>query len=302
MEARRRLTQRARREELVFYLCVLPWIIGFVGLQLGPMISSVFFSLTAYNIIMPWRWLGLANYKEILTDQYFWISLRVTSIYSVGSVAANMFTSLFVASILNRDIKGLSWFRTLYYLPSVVSGVAVSMLWMYIFNPEFGILNYLLWEVFGIRGPSWIYSETWALPSLILMGLWGIGGGIIIYLAGLQGIPTELYEAAEIDGAGGWRKLLHITLPMMSPVIYFQLVMGIIGSFQVFTQAYVMTQGGPHWATLFYVLYLYRNAFETFRMGYASALAWVLFAILVTLTLLVTRSASSWVHYEESVN
>ncbi len=302
MAARAKLTRRARIEEIVFYLCILPWVVGFVVFQLGPMLSSLFYSFTAYNIIMPWRWIGLSNLKEIATDHFFWQSLKVTSIYSAGSVVLNMCASLLVAMILNRDIKGLSWFRTLYYLPSVISGVSIAMLWMYIFNPEFGILNYLLWHLFHIQGPAWIYSEIWALPSLVLMGLWGIGGGIIIYLAGLQGIPTELYEAAEIDGANGWQRLLHITLPMMSPVIYFQLIMGIIGSFQIFTQAYVMTQGGPHYATFFYVLYLYYNAFRDFRMGYASAQAWVLFLILVSLTVLVTRTASSWVHYEEDVN
>jgi len=265
-------------------------------------LSSIFYSFTSYNIIMPWRWIGLSNYAEMASDRLVWQSLKVTSIYSVGSVTLNMVASMFVAMVLNRNIKGLSWFRTLYYLPSVISGVSVSMLFMYIFNPEFGILNYLLWHLFHIQGPAWIYSEVWAIPSFVLMGLWGIGGGIIIYLAGLQGIPTELYEAAEIDGAGGWKQFLHITLPMMSPVIYFQLIMGIIGSFQVFTQAYVMTQGGPHYATWFYVLYLYYNAFRDFRMGYASAQAWVLFILLVSLTILVTRTASSWVHYEESVN
>jgi len=302
MVARARLTKRARREEFVFYLCILPWIIGFLSFQFGPMLSSIFYSFTSYNIIMPWRWIGLSNYAEMASDRLVWQSLKVTSIYSVGSVTLNMVASMFVAMVLNRNIKGLSWFRTLYYLPSVISGVSVSMLFMYIFNPEFGILNYLLWHLFHIQGPAWIYSEVWAIPSFVLMGLWGIGGGIIIYLAGLQGIPTELYEAAEIDGAGGWKQFLHITLPMMSPVIYFQLIMGIIGSFQVFTQAYVMTQGGPHYATWFYVLYLYYNAFRDFRMGYASAQAWVLFILLVSLTILVTRTASSWVHYEESVN
>jgi multiple sugar transport system permease protein len=200
--------------------------------------------------------------------------------------------------MLNRDIKGVAWFRTIFYLPSVISGVAVSLLWMWIFNPDFGILNHLLWKFFRIQGPAWIASEEWVIPSLIIMSLWGIGGGIVIYLAGLQGIPTELYEAAEIDGAGGWRKLINITLPMISPVIFFNLVMGIIGSFQVFTQAYVMTNGGPNNASLFMVLYLYRNAFQYFSMGYASAIAWILFMIIMALTMLVFKSSPMWVYYE----
>ncbi len=197
-----------------------------------------------------------------------------------------------------RASHGSDLANRILYLPSVISGVAVSLLWMWIFNSDFGLLNYLLWKLFRIEGPAWIMNKHWVVPSLIMMSLWGIGGGIVIYLARLQGIPTELYEAAEIDGANGWQRLLHITIPMMTPVIFFNLIMGVINSFQVFTQAYVMTGGGPHNASLFYVLYLYRNAFKYFRMGYASALAWILFLMLLLLTLLVLKSASWWVYYE----
>jgi multiple sugar transport system permease protein len=289
---------QARREERYFYLFISPWLIGFLALTAGPIIASLFFSFTIYDAIQSPRWNGVQNYVEMVKDELFWQSLKVTSIYSVGSVALGILASMAIALLLNRNIRGLAVFRTVFYLPSVISGVAVSLLWMWIFNSDFGMLNYLLWKIFRIQGPAWIMNKYWVLPSLILMSLWGIGGGIVIYLARLQGIPTELYEAAEIDGAGGWRKLTDITLPMMTPVVFFNLIMGIIGSFQVFTQAYVMTGGGPYYASLFYVLHLYRNAFKYFRMGYASSLAWVLFLILLGLTLVVIKSASLWVYYE----
>lgn len=185
-------------------------------------------------------------------------------------------------------------------MPSVISGVAVALLWMWIFNPEFGVLNFLLWKLFHIQGPAWLMSEEWVIPALIIMSLWGIGGDIVIYLAGLQGIPTELYEAAEIDGANSFNKFLNITIPMMSPVLLFTLIMGIINSFQVFTQAYVMTRGGPHYASLFYVLYIYQNAFQFFSMGYASALSWILFLIILALTFLIFKSSPLWVYYEST--
>lgn len=298
MSRRRRMDRQARREERYFFLFIAPWLIGFLVFFLGPTIASLYWSFTTYDVITPPRWSGLANYASLVADRLFWQALKVTARYSVGSVALGIVVSLAIALLLNRNIRGVAVFRTIFYLPAVISGVAVSLLWLWIFNPDFGIVNYLLWAVFRIQGPGWVYSEQWALPSLVLMSLWGVGGEIVIYLAGLQGIPTELYEAAEIDGAGGWSRLMRITVPMMTPVIFFQLIMGIIGSFQVFTQAYVMTQGGPHYATWFYVLYLYKNAFERFSMGYASAMAWVLFVLLVGLTALVFKSAGFWVYYE----
>lgn len=289
---------QARREERYFYLFISPWIIGFLVFTAMPIGASLLYSFSLYDVITPMRWIGVSNYAKMFQDELFRQALKVTSIYSGGSVTLSIVAALTVAIVLNRNIRGLSLFRTLFYLPSVISGVAVSLLWMWLFNPDFGLINYFLWELFRIRGPAWIYSREWAVPSLILMSLWGIGGGIVIYLARLQGIPTELYEAAEIDGAGAWRRLSSITLPLMTPVIFFQLIMGIISSFQVFTQAYVMTAGGPGYATLFYVLYLYRNAFKYYQMGYASALAWVLFIILLALTLLVVRTSRHWVYYE----
>jgi multiple sugar transport system permease protein len=294
----RKIGRQALREERYFYLFVSPWLIGFIVFMTGPVLASLFFSFNYYDVVTPPRWNGLGNYVNLFADDLFWQALKVTAIYSVGSVALGIVASLGIALLLNRNIRGVAVFRTIFYLPSVISGVAVSLLWMWILNSDFGILNYLLWKIFRIEGPSWIMSRQWVIPSMIIMSLWGIGGSIVIYLARLQGIPTEFYEAAEIDGAGSWRKLTNITLPLMTPVIFFNLITGIIGSFQVFTQAYVITDGGPNNASLFYVLYLYRNAFKYWKMGYASALAWVFFLILLVLTALVFRASSRWVYYE----
>ncbi|NPV81112.1 MAG: sugar ABC transporter permease [Firmicutes bacterium] len=294
----RRLTRLARQEEKYMYLFISPWLIGFILFVGGPIVASLFFSFCNYDVVRPPIWTGLRNYLQLVADPLFWQSLKVTALYSIVSVPLNLMVSLAIAILLNQNVQGLTVFRTIFYMPSVISGVAVSLLWMWIFNPEFGIFNSLLWQVFHIQGPGWIMSEKWVLPAFIIMGLWGIGGGIVIYLAGLQGIPTELYEAAEIDGANPWYRFWRITLPMMSPVIFFNLIMGIISSFQIFTQAYVMTGGGPHYASLFYVLYVYRNAFSYFNMGYASALSWILFLIILGLTLIVFKSSPLWVHYE----
>ena len=290
----------AKKEELYFYLCISPWIIGFLIFIAGPIFCLSIFSFCNYDVVTSPDWVGIQNYKRLFSDPLFWQSLKVTSYYSLVSVPLGIALSLIIAILLNQNIRGLAWFRTIYYMPSVISGVAVSLLWMWIFNPEFGILNFLLWKLFHIQGPAWLMSEEWVIPALIIMSLWGIGGDIVIYLAGLQGIPTELYEAAEIDGANSFNKFLNITIPMMSPVLLFTLIMGIINSFQVFTQAYVMTGGGPHYASLFYVLYIYQNAFQFFSMGYASALSWILFLIMLALTALIFKSSPLWVYYEST--
>jgi multiple sugar transport system permease protein len=288
----------ARQEERAFYLFILPWLVGFIIFTAGPILASFYYSFNFYDVVTPARWVGLQNYADLMKDTLFWQSLRVTAVYSVGAVTTGIIASLAVALLLNRDIHGVAVFRTIYYLPSVISGVAVSLLWMWILNSDFGIINFLLWKLFHIDGPSWIMSRTWVIPSLILMSLWGIGGSIVIYLARLQGIPTELYEAAEIDGANYWRRMANITLPLMTPVIFFNMITGVIGSFQVFTQAYVMTNGGPNNASLFYVLYLYRNAFRYWRMGYASAQAWILFLVLLVLTAIMLYTSKRWVYYD----
>jgi multiple sugar transport system permease protein len=291
------ISQLRRKEELTAYLFLLPWIIGFVVFTAGPIIASIYLSLTSYDLFSSPKFVGLSNFKEMFfKDKLFWHSLKVTAIYSVVSVPLHIAIGYTLALLLNQRIKGLAWFRTIYYMPAVVSGVSVAILFQWIFNPELGLVNAIL-SKFGIQGPRWFASVQWALPTFIIMSLWSVGGGIVIYLAGFQGIPTELYESAELDGAGGLEKLRYITIPLTTPVIFLQLIMGIIGSFQVFTQAYVITAGGPANATLFYVLYLYQNGWQFFRMGYASALAWVLFAIIVTLTLVIFRTSGRWVYY-----
>ncbi|HEY3411746.1 MAG TPA: extracellular solute-binding protein [Armatimonadota bacterium] len=299
----------ARWEERIGYLFISPWIIGLLIFSLFPIVTSMLMSLCQWDAITPIhhaQWVGLDNYHRLFTQEpKFWMALRVTAIYSVFSVPIGLVLSVAIAILLNQKVKGIPVFRTIYYVPSLVGGVSVAVLWWRIFNRDFGILNFALDKMgifasMGIKPIDWLGSETFALPALIIMSMWGVGGGMLIYLAGLQGIPTQLYEAASIDGAGNFRKFWTITLPMLSPVIFFNLIMGIIGSFQVFTQAYVMTSGGPNNATLFYVLYLFQKGFQQFQMGYASALAWVLFAIVLALTALVMRSSKSWVHYEGS--
>lgn len=288
-----------RREAIAFYLFASPWLIGFVVLQIGPIIASAVLSLTDYAIIVPPVWAGLANYQKMFfEDDLVWQALKVTTLYSLGAIPLQVITAFLLALLLNQPIRGVSVYRTVYYLPSVISGVPVALLFMWILNPDFGVVNNFL-RFLGVQDPpQWLFSQTWVIPAFILMSIWGIGGGMIIYLAGLQSIPHHLYEAAEIDGAGWWAKLLHVTIPMVSPVIFFDVVMSVIGAYQIFTPAYVMTQGGPANASLFYVLLLYNNAFKFFKMGYASALAWLLFFIILILTLLVIRSSAAWVYYE----
>jgi multiple sugar transport system permease protein len=292
-----RLGRLARREAIECYLFISLAAIGFLVFQLIPIGTSAYLSLTDSKMVGAPNWLGVKNFVQMSLDPLFWQSLKVTTLYALVAVPLQLAASLLLAMLMNQNIRGVTIFRTVYYLPAVISGVAVALLWRWIYNPEFGILNVFL-GFLGIQGPNWLQDSNWALPSLMLMSLWGIGGGIVIYLAGLQGIPTELYEAVEIDGGGGWAKFRHITIPMISPVIFFNLVTGIIWTFQEFTRVYVMTSGGPSNATLFYGLYLYRNAFKYFEMGYASALAWVLLLIILAMTLFLFRTARFWVYYE----
>lgn len=299
--AKRSLTSSARRtafrRNLEGWLFASPWIIGFILWTLGPMLASLVIAFTEWDLISAPRWIGLANVQEMINDDLVLQALKVTTLYAITSVPLHIAFGLGLALLLNARIVGLRFYRTAFYLPSVLSGVAVALLWRWLFSKEFGLINAFLYRI-GIEGPSWLGDEHWALPSLVLMSLWGIGAGAIIYLAGLQGIPTDLYEAAEVDGAQGWARFWNITLPMMTPVLFFQLVTGIIAALQVFTQAFIMTSGGPNNATLFYLLYLYQNAFQYFRMGYGSALAWVLFLYILVLTLLTYRSSQLWVYYE----
>jgi multiple sugar transport system permease protein len=294
---RRRWTSR-RRENLAGWLWASPWILGFIIFTFIPMIASIYFSFTDYAVISAPKWIGLGNFRFMLTeDESVLQALKVTTIYAVVSIPLNLSVGFLLALLLNQPIRGLTIWRTLYYLPAVISGVAVALLWQWVFNTDFGLANWLL-HLVGIKGPHWLLDPGWALPSLIIMNLWGVGGGMIINLAGLQGVPSSLYEAAEIDGANSLRRFWAITVPMVSPVIFFNLIMGIIGALQTFTQAFIMTQGGPREATYFFMLHLYYNAFQWLKMGYASALAWVLFAYIMIWTALVIRFSGAWVYYE----
>ena len=289
----------SRREAITFYLCISPWLIGFVAFVLGPMLASFYFSLTDWTLLSPPVWAGLDNYARMTTDPLVLQSLKITGLFTLAYVPLDLMGGLALALLMNQKVRGISFFRTAYYLPSVISGVAYVVLWMWIFHPSAGLFNTLLAYV-GIPGPRWLASPDWALPAIVIMSLWGLGRSMVIYLAGLQGVPAHLYEAAALDGANTWQQFWAITLPLLTPTIFFNLVLSIIGTAQTFTQAFVATNGGPLNATLFYVLYLYRQAFQMFRMGYASALAWALFVIVMVLTLLVVRSGRSWVYYEMS--
>jgi multiple sugar transport system permease protein len=288
----------ARREALTFYLLISPWLLGLLLFVLGPMIASLFISFTRWDLLSPAKFVGLQNYEKMFTrDPLFWQSLKVTVIYTVVYVPLELVGGLVLALLMNQKLRFRGVFRTIYYLPSVLPGVAFVVLWMWILNPDVGLINTLLSYV-GIQGPRWLADPQWALPALLMMSLWGLGRSMVIYLASLQGIPQHLYEAAAIDGAGTWQAFWKITLPMLTPTIFFNLVLSLISTFQTFTSAFVATDGGPLDSTLFYVLYLFRQAFQFFNMGYASALAWVLFLIILVLTLLVVRSADRWVYYE----
>jgi multiple sugar transport system permease protein len=294
---RRRLSL-ARREALVFYLCISPWLLGLLVFVLGPVLASFWASFTRWDLLTPPRFAGTVNYRRMLYDPLFWQSLRVTLHYTLLYVPTELIGGLLLALLMNqRRVPGLRAVRTIYYLPSVLSGVAFVVVWMWLFHPTAGLINGTLARI-GIQGPRWLADPDWALYALWLMSLWGLGRTAVIFLAGLKQVPVELYEAAAIDGAGRGQSFLHVTLPMITPTIFFNLVLSLIATFQTFTSAFVATNGGPLDSTLFYVLYLYRQAFQFFAMGYASALAWVLFLIILALTLLVIRSGRWWVYYE----
>lgn len=285
------------REGLDGWLFILPWFLGFLIFTAGPMLASALISFMNWEILTPPRWVGVANFRQMVADSLFWLALYNTAYYTLLGVPLYLLASLLMALLLNLPLRGIPVYRTLFFLPSLTPAVANALLWVWIFSPDFGLANHFLRSV-GLPPQKWLFDVNLAKPSLILMGLWGIGSQMVIFLAGLQGIPQTLYEAASIDGANGWRRFWSITLPMLSPTIFFNLVIGIIGSFQVFTTAYIATQGGPQNATLFYVLYLWRNGFDYFKMGYASALAWVLLVIVLLLTLLQFRLARRLVYYE----
>ncbi len=285
-------------ENTVGYLFVAPLLLGLLIFTYGPVLAAFFLSFTKGDYISTPKWIGLGNYQALLQEDLFWTSMRNTIYYVVGVVPAGLILSLLLAIAMNQKLRGIVFFRSIFFLPTITSSVAISLMWLWIYNPEFGVLNFLLKQV-GVKGPTWLSSSTWAMPAIIIMAIWrGLGYNMLIYLAGLQGIPDVYYEAAEIDGAGGWAKFRNITLPLLTPTTFMLLILSLIGAFQVFEYTYVMTGGGPVYATLTIVLHIYNNAFRSFKMGYASALAYVLFAILLILTLIQLRLQKRWVHYE----
>jgi multiple sugar transport system permease protein len=276
---------------------VSPWLLGFFIFTAYPVVASFWYSLTEFPVLRPPHYVGLANYRTLLTgDEYFWRYAVFNTAFMFMELPLGIAMGLGLATLLNQKLKGMAAFRAMLYLPAVVPTVASAMLWMWIFNPQYGMANSVLAGLHLTR-LNWIVDPLWSKPALIIMDVWSVGGGMIITLAALQGVPAHLYEAATLDGASAFGRFRHVTLPMISPVLFFQLIMGVIGTFQYFTNAQVMTKGGPQMSTMYYALYLFNNAFLYFKMGYACAMAWILFAITLSLSLLVMWSGKKWVHY-----
>ncbi len=285
------------RKNLVGYLFISPWLLGFFVFTLGPFISSVALSFTRWDIVSAPKLVGAANYRALITnDPLFWKSLWITLKYAACAVPIGVLAGVLLALLLNSKVRGIAVYRTILFLPSIVPAVASSVVFIWILNPQIGLINGLLKRV-GVVGPAWLADTKLAFPSLVLMSLWGVGGSMVIYLAGLKDVPVYLYEAAIVDGAGPFTRMRKITLPMLTPVIFFNLVMGVIGAFQYFTQAFIMTSGGPEESTTFYALYLFNRAWRYMDMGYACAMAWILFLIIVVITAFLFRTQKKWVHY-----
>ncbi len=291
------MTLRQKRELFYGLLFVSPWIMGMLMFVLYPVLASLYYSFCYYSVLSEPKFIGLGNYFDLFTDSVFWGSVLNTFYYAVFALPLGIAISVTLAMLLTVKVRGVTIYRTIFFLPSLLPVVALAILWLWIFNGEYGVLNFALSKL-GIEGPNWLAEKNWAMPALIIMSFWGVGHMVVIYLASLQDVPQVLYEAAELDGASWWHKARHITLPMISPVIYFNLIMGIIGTLQIFAQPYIMTGGGPARATLFYTMYLYDNGFRYLRMGYASAMAWILFIIILLLTLVATRISRKYIYYE----
>jgi multiple sugar transport system permease protein len=292
-----------RFRELIGYAYISPWIFGFVAFVAFPLLMSFYLSFTQYNIITPPRFIGLENYRVALfEDELFWGAVWRTAYFALLAGTLGVVGSLLAALLLNQSLKGTVFFRTFYYLPSLTPIVASALLWVWIYQPEIGVLNYLL-SLIGIEGPRWLQSTVWAIPSLVIISLWGgIGGSrMIVFLAGLQGVPQELYDSASVDGANSWQRFWHVTLPMISPVVFFNTVIVVIASFRVFSISYIATSGGPAYATYFYIYHLFQNAFNYLSMGYAAALAWIFFAMMMGFTYLQFRASRRWVFYSGEV-
>jgi multiple sugar transport system permease protein len=291
------MSARQRRSLLLGLLFVSPWLLQFLTLNLYPFAASLYYSFTQYSIIGQPYWIGLTNYRLLFTqDPEFWTSLGNTVYYTVFAVGFGTLIAIGMAMLLNMKVRMVSVYRTIFYLPSITPVVASSIVWIFLFNPQYGLLDAGL-EALNLPIIGWLSDPAWAKASLVIMSFWGLGGAMIIYLASLQDVPLELMEAASLDGAGKLRQFWHITIPAISPVILFNVIIGLIGAFQFFTQAYVMTNGGPGDATLFYSLQIYRQAFLYFKMGYASAMAWILFVVVMAATLIVFRTSARWVYY-----
>lgn len=292
---------KRRRDTIEGYLFIMPVVLGLLIFTIGPMIASFYFSFTKYPILRAPEWIGLRNYVNMFTKEpHFWQACKVTALYALTAVPLGILGAFLLALLLNQRVKGIPIFRTCFYIPTIVPAVASAVLWGWLLNPDYGLFNAVLKQV-GLPTSRFLGEPDSALPSLVLMSLWGVGGGMVVYLAGLQGIPESLYEAAKIDGASSRQLFRYITMPLMTPTIFFNLVMGLIGAFQYFTEAFVLTQGGPLFSTYFYSLMVYERAFRFTQMGMAAAMAWFLLAVVLLLTLLVFRSSALWVFYESEV-
>ena len=294
-----KLNKFNKQQAIFGIIFMMPWFIGFLIFGLYPMIMSVYYSLCRYDVLRIPQFIGFGNYQKLIfEDPYFWTSISNTLIYTVLRVPLCIIGSLLLAVLVNNAVRGVKFFRTIYFIPSIVTGVVLSVVWLWMFNPQFGLINSFL-AYMGIPGPLWLLDPNWSKPSMVLMSVWSIGGGrMLVFLAALQGIPKHLYEAVDIDGGGWWAKFRNVTVPMLSPVIFLWSVLEIIFSLQVFVEAYIMTQGGPLNSTMFYNLYLYNKAFNDFEMGYASALAWLLLIISLIITVIQFRISKRWVHYD----
>ena len=286
------------RIDLIGWAFIAPWLVGFVVFTAGPFIASLLLSLTDWDVAGMWKFVGTRNYQRMLTgeDDLFVLGVKNTAFYVLFNVPGVQIIALLLASLLNQPIRGIAFYRTIFYLPAVTAGVATAYLWANILSKS-GLLKTMLGWI-GIDGPNWLYSIEWSMPAIIIYSLWNVGTPMLIYLAALQGVPVHLHEAAMIDGAGIWHRFRNITVPMITPAVFFNIVLGIIGSFQVFTAAFIITAGGPANATLVYILHLYRSAFENGKMGYASALAWFLFLVILAFTIAQLVMAKFWVYYE----
>lgn len=292
------LTRQERKRLINGLLFISPWIVGFLAFRVYPFFASLYYSFTFYPILDRPKWVGLDNYIDLFSDSRFLTSLYNTTYYALGAVPLAALVGILLAMLLNTNVRGLSLFRTIYFLPSITPVVASAIVWLWMFDPINGVVNYLLDQV-GIHGPGWMGSPQWSKPALIIMAMWSVGGAVVIYLAALQDVPRELLEAAELDGANVWQKIRSVTLPMISPVILFNVVTGLIGAFQYFTEVHVMTggTGSPADSTLMMSIYLYQSAFQFFKIGYASAQAWVLFLIVILFTTVLFRVSGRLVYY-----